>query len=108
MAFDIEKFFNRNDVTMREEVVCVEGEMCPGDAIKGADASGQFDALSIKRVEEGFGSFGPFWSRYHAKGHGSPYECSYLWRQVINLDDDGRCRWTPAPTFVKQISIQTD
>ena len=58
MAFDIEKFFNRNNVTMREEVVCIEGEMCPSDTIKGVDASGQFDTLSIKRVEEGFRLFG--------------------------------------------------
>lgn len=82
--------------------------MCPGDAIKGADTSGQFDAFGIKRVEEGFRSFGSFWARYHTKGHGSRYECAHLWRQVINLYDDGRCRWTPTPTFVKQISIQTD
>ena len=40
MAFDVEKFFDRNNVAMREEVVCMEGEMCPSDAIKGADASG--------------------------------------------------------------------
>jgi len=41
--------------------------MCFGDTIKGADTSGQFDTLSIKRVEEGFRSFGPFWFGYHAK-----------------------------------------
>ena len=40
MTFDIEKFFNRDNVAMREEVVRVEGKMCPGDAIKGADTSG--------------------------------------------------------------------
>ena len=108
MAFDIEKLFNRDYVTMREEVVHVEREMCPSDAIKGADASSQLDALSVEGIQEGFGSFGPFWSWYHAKGHRSPDECSHLWRQVINLDDDGHCRWTPMPTFVKQIAIQTD
>jgi hypothetical protein len=104
MAFDIEKLFYRDNVAMREEIVCIEGKMCLGDAIKGADASGQIDALGIKRMEECFRTFGPFGSRYDAKRHGSCYECSYLWRKVINLDDR-RCRWTTAPTFVKQISI---
>ena len=108
MAFDIEKLFNRDDVAMREEVVRMEGKMCPSNAIKGADTSGQFDTLGIKRVEEGLRSFGPFWSRNNAKRHGSSYKRSHLWRKVINLDEDGCCRWTPPPTFVKQISIQTD
>ena len=82
MAFNIEKLFDRNNVAMREEVVCVEVKMCPCDAIKGADTSGQFDALSFKWVKECFRSFGAFWPGYGAQRHGSCYECSYLWRQL--------------------------
>ena len=81
--------------------------MCPGDTIKCADTSGQFNTLCVKRVEVRFRLFAPFWSRYHVKRHRSCYECSHFRMQIVNLDDDGRCRRAPAPTFVKQISIQT-
>jgi hypothetical protein len=101
MAFDVEQFFDGNDIAMWKEVVRMEGEMCLGNTVKGTNTSSKFDTLHFKRVEKSINVFGPFWARDNTKTYSPRYKRPNFWGEVIKLDKDRCCRWTTTPSFVQ-------